>query len=109
MIGLHAGDHALPPETRDVGRVDCLDVLNTVAPRSRAIRGGGTLECVERHTHAPIADRVDLELPATIVSLPDERVELFRGPFRVPARGVSLVRREHRRGPRLDDAIGEAL
>ena len=123
VVGLHRGHHAQRGEPADVGGVDGLDVLHAVAPgvrpgrRSRSPRVAGpgpvdtrrVLEGVQGQAHAPVADGVHLHLPAAPVGLGDERVELVRLPGRQAALGVVLVGLQHRRRPRLDHAVHEAL
>ena len=77
--------------------------------RPRPVGARRVLERVERQAHAPVADGVQLHLPAAPVGLGDERVELVRLPGGQAAARVVLVRLEHRRRPRLDHAVHEAL
>ena len=123
VVRLHRGDDAEPPEPGHVRVVDHLDVLDPVAPAvragrdaapvripgPRAVRRGRPLERVERHPDAPIADRVQLHLPATPVGLGDERVQLVGRPRGQAGARVALVRGEDRGRPRVDDAVDEAL
>ena len=109
VVRLHRGDDAEPPEARDVGAGDGLDVLDAMAPIAGRVRRRGPLVGVERHPDPAVADRVDLELPAAPIRLGRERVERVRLPFGVAARVVVDVRVEHGRGARLDDAVGVGL
>ena len=70
----------------------------------------GALEGVERHPDGPIADGVDVDLPALAVQRLDQAVEPGLGIGRLA--GVTLaieVGLEQRGGARLDDAVLEEL
>ena len=111
-------------EPPDVGGIDGLDVLDAVppgvGPRRRALAArvagprpvgaGGVLEGVEREADAPVADGVQLHLPAAPVGLGRRRRPATSGSQAGrPRPGVALVGREHRRRPGLDHAVHEAL
>ena len=65
---------------------------------------------VKRHAHGGIADGVGHDLPSVAIEQRHGLVQLLRCEARVARRaGLVVVRREHGRGMRFDDAVGDQL
>src|SRR5882762_4633186 len=105
MLRLHARDDVELGKAADLGWVGTLDVLDPMPSVAR-----GALECIECLHDRRVADGVHLHLPSALAR--DARVvrQLVGGPkWGASIVSVALIRIEHRRGPRLDDAVSKGF
>ena len=96
--------------------LDQVYVRNDVSRISRSIAKARCFESIERHTHGPVADRVEVELEALAIEESRQLIEAILAVVCVPEKTRSalgivskLVRLQHRRGPQIDHAINMDL